>query len=77
MEKIKTITAPKGVTYLSEIKDFEMPVNCIFNKGKTGCGGTEHVINQNGHAIIAVPTINLVKNKETKREYRKHDVLGV
>ena len=68
MEKIKTITAPEGVNHLKDYKEFEMPENCIFNKVKTGCGGTEHVLNQKGHTIIAVPTINLVKNKITKRE---------
>jgi len=77
MENIKPITVPKGITNLKDYKDFKMPVNCIFNKGITGCGGTEHVLNQKGNAIIAVPTINLVKNKETHRKWRKHDVLGV
>lgn len=41
MNEIKMIPVPEGATYLDEIKDFEMPVNCLFNKGKTGCGGTE------------------------------------
>ncbi len=77
MKNLKTINAPEGANYLSEIKDFEIPVNCIFNKGKTGCGGTELAINQKGHTIIAMPFINLVKNKEMPNERRQYDVLGV
>lgn len=77
MIDIEPMTAPEGATYLGEIKDFEIPVNCIFNKGKTGCGGTEVAINQKGHTIIAMPFVNLVKNKEIPNERRKHDVFGV
>ena len=77
MEKIKPILAPKGANYLGDITDFEMPTNCIFNKGKTGCGGTELAINQKGHTIIAMPFINLVRNKEITNERRQYDVLGV
>lgn len=54
-----------------------MPVNCIFNKGKTGCGGTEVAINQRGHTIIAMPFVNLVKNKEIPNERRQYEVFGV
>jgi len=77
MENFKTIPASKEANYLSEIENFEMPVNCIFNKGKTGCGGTEHAINQKGHTIIAMPFINLVRNKEITNERRQYDVFGV
>jgi len=77
MEKIKTIHAPESVTYLNEIENFKIPENCIFNKGKTGCGGTETAINQKGDTIIAMPFINLVKNKEITNERRQYDVLGV
>ncbi|MCD7970449.1 MAG: hypothetical protein LUF87_08860 [Alistipes sp.] len=55
----------------------EIPTNCLFNKGKTGCGGTELAINQKGHTIIAVPFVNLAKNKEIINERRKHKVLAV
>ncbi|WP_295935764.1 DEAD/DEAH box helicase family protein [uncultured Alistipes sp.] len=55
----------------------EIPTNCLFNKGKTGCGGTELAINQNGHTIIAVPFVNLAKNKEITNERRQYDVLAV
>ncbi len=55
----------------------EIPANCLFNKGKTGCGGTELAINQDGHTIIAVPFINLARNKEIRNERRRYDVLAV
>jgi len=77
MEYLNTINAPNGATYLTEIENFKMPTNCIFNKGKTGCGGTELAINQDGHTIIAVPFVNLAKNKEIPNERRKYDVLAV
>ena len=69
--------APKGANYLSEIEDFKMPTNCLFNKGKTGCGGTELALNQDGHTIIAVPFINLAKNKAIPNERVKYEVLAV
>ena len=55
----------------------EIPANCLFNKGKTGCGGTELAINQKGHTIIAVPFVNLAKNKEITNERRQYEVLAV
>ena len=30
------IIAPEGANYLSDIPNFKFPVNCLFNKGKTG-----------------------------------------
>jgi hypothetical protein len=77
MDESRIIHAPKGATYISEIKNFKIPANCLFNKGKTGCGGTETAINQDGHTIIAVPFVNLAKNKEITNERRKYDVLAV
>lgn len=41
----------------------ELPVNCIFNKGITGCGGTELALRNEKHTIIAMPFISLVANK--------------
>lgn len=65
-----TINAQSGVTLLQEIEELKdgLPVNCIFNKGKTGCGGTELALTQKGHAIIAVPYRTLAMNKETPRD---------
>ncbi len=55
--------APK---YLSEIYD-ELPSNCIFNKVRTGCGGTTlEIENPNRNSIIAVPYKNLIDNKCSK-----------
>jgi hypothetical protein len=55
----------------------ELPVNCLFNKGRTGCGGTEMAINQKGHTIIAVPFVNIAKNKEITNDRRQYGVLAV
>lgn len=73
------ITAPKEAKYLSDIKDFKFPVNCLFNKGKTGCGGTEMVLGDKRNTIIAVPYISLIKNKiEKNSEHgdRSNKILG-
>lgn len=75
------IIAPKGCKYLSDIEGFnELPVNCLFNKGKTGCGGTEVVLRGKKNAIIAVPYISLIINKiekNTEHEDRSDVILGV
>lgn len=58
-----------------------MPENCLFNKGAVGCGGTTVAIEGEGMWIIAVPTVNLVKNKEHKynveEPHRGYEILGV
>lgn len=41
----------------------EIPVNCVFNKGITGCGATTLAIKQPGNTILALPFIGLVQNK--------------
>ena len=75
------IIAPKGCKYLSDIEGFnELPVNCLFNKGRTGCGGTEVVLRGEKNAIIAVPYISLIINKiesNTEHEDRSDVILGV
>lgn len=55
-------SAPEWANYLSEFMN-ELPVNCIFNKGITGCGGTELALRNEKHTIIAMPFISLVANK--------------
>ena len=52
----------------------EIPVNCIFDKGRTGCGGTELALRNNKNTIIVMPYVNLVINKEVQHDGR---VLGV
>ncbi len=58
----KTIQADKKCTYLNEFMT-ELPVNCLFDKGKTGCGGTTIAIENNKNTIIAMPYVNVIKNK--------------
>ena len=69
------IKAPKGAEYLSDFLT-EIPVNCLFNKKKTGCGATELAIRNSIPTLIAMPYVALVKNKTI---YRKDhiSVLGV
>lgn len=64
MEK-EIIHADKKYTYLNEFMD-ELPVNCLFDKGRTGCGGTTIAIENNKNTIIAMPYVNLIKNKEVQ-----------
>ena len=48
--------------YLSDIIN-ELPKNCIFNKGKVGCGGTTLAIEGDQPYVIAVPFGSLTTNK--------------
>lgn len=41
----------------------EIPANCVFNKGITGCGATTLAIKQPGNTILAMPFRGLVDNK--------------
>ncbi|PXV67340.1 hypothetical protein CLV62_10313 [Dysgonomonas alginatilytica] len=54
----------------------ELPVNCLFNKGVTGCGGTELALKNDKHTIVAMPFISLVNNKAEKEEH-KGEVLAI
>ena len=45
----------------------EIPVNCLFNKKKTGCGATELAIRNSIPTLIAMPYVALVKNKTVCR----------
>jgi len=54
----------------------ELPVNCIFNKEVTGCGGTELALSNSKSTIIAMPFVHVVINKIEKEEHREN-VLGV
>ena len=54
----------------------ELPINCLFNKGVTGCGGTELALRNDKNTIIAMPFVPLVINKVEKEEHRDN-VLGV
>lgn len=59
----ETITAPRGIAYLSELKikdasgreiDFELP-NGILSKGLTGCGGTHLALTDSHPTVICSP----------------------
>ena len=56
------LTAPEWADYLSNFMT-EIPPNCIFDKGRTGCGGTELALTNGKHTIIVMPYVNLVVNK--------------
>ncbi len=64
---IENIVIPSGIKYLSEHKELnELPSNCIFNKGKVGCGGTTLALESKYNYIIAVPFISLIDSKINK-----------
>ena len=77
MEK-QIIKNPKGTEYLSDFMT-ELPVNCLFDKGKTGCGGSSVAIENNKNTIIAMPYVNLIKNKEAQypNDRCEHKLLGI
>lgn len=51
-------------TYLSESKNFKtLPKNCLFDKGKVGCGGTTIAIESKDSYVICVPFVSLIDNK--------------
>jgi hypothetical protein len=57
----------------------ELPVNCLFDKGKTACGGTSVAIENDKNTIIAMPYVNVIKNKVSQypNERCKHELLGI
>lgn len=67
----------KTINYLSE-KINELPINCLYNKGKVGCGGTTLAIEGNKPYIIAVPFTSLIENKlaQYPNERRSEPILA-
>lgn len=61
----KIIQAEENCNYLNEFMT-ELPVNCLFDKGKTGCAGTTIAIENDKNTIIAMPYVNMIKNKEAQ-----------
>jgi len=61
--------------YLSEDGELKekLPSNCIFDKGKVGCGGTTIAINNPYDYVIAVPYVALIESKTSQHK----DVFGV
>ena len=56
------IVAANGASYISDFMS-DLPHNAYINKGATGCGGTTLVITNNEQYVIAVHSINTIKNK--------------
>lgn len=56
------IEVPKGIEYLSQIEDFELP-NGILNKGIPNCGATTLALEDRHKTIICSPRNNLLINK--------------
>ena len=57
-----SIKVPKGIEYLSQIEDFELP-NGILNKGIPNCGATTLALEDRHKTIICSPRNNLLINK--------------
>ena len=64
--------------YLSE-KISELPVNCFYDKGKIGCGGTSLALECNEPYVVCVPFIALIENKMNQypNKRRKEEILAV
>lgn len=52
-------------SYLGEVEEFKngLPKDCIFNKVRTGCGGTTIALTDSSPTIICVPLTELIDNK--------------
>lgn len=73
----KTIHIPAGTRYLAgNLKNNDLPMNCLFDKGKTGCGGTTIALDSDKNYLILSPTKNLIKNKLAQSARYKHDIFG-
>lgn len=58
--------------YLSDVMEY-LPKNCLFDKGKTGCGGTNVALTNDLNYVIAVPYQSLIESKS----FQISNVLGV
>lgn len=68
----QVIEAPKGARYLSQFLT-DLPVNCLFDKFSTGCGGTTLALSNNQNYVVCVPFVSLIENKLAQHK----DILGV
>ena len=55
----------------------DLPMNCLFDKGKTGCGGTTIALCNEQNYIILVPMVNLIKNKLAQAGKDSYEIFGV
>lgn len=64
------IVVPKGIRYISEWKEFQLPNDqrCIIDKKLTGCGFTEYCITNNENVILCSPRKILLENKEEQHQ---------
>lgn len=58
--------------HLSDIRK-ELPLNCLYNKVRVGCGGTTLALTNNKPYVIAVPYVSLIDSKVAQHK----NILGV
>lgn len=63
------ISVSAEAEFLSDVID-ELPKNCLFNKGKVGCGGTTMALKDNFPTIVCVPYKSLIHNKVSQSHDR-------
>ena len=63
------------MVYLSDFLQ-ELPNDCVFLKGVTGCGATSLALADRSHCIIALPTRNTVMSKWVIRDKETREILG-
>ena len=68
MIRKETIEIPRGIEYISQWKDYNLPrgEHCIGDKGVTGCGYTEFALTNNDNVILCSPRKLLLENKSEK-----------
>ena len=76
MKDIELIHAPETAEYLQDFMT-ELPVNCLLDKGRTGCGGTTLALENDKDTIIAMPYVSLIKNKQKQCNDKKIDVISI
>ena len=52
----------KEKIYLKDVRE-ELPLNCIYNKVRVGCGGTTLALESDRPYVICVPYVSLIDNK--------------
>ena len=67
MATTTTFQIPSNIKHISDYTN-ELPKNCLFDKGITGCGGTTLAITNNEHYIICVPFVNLIDCKTAQHK---------
>ena len=63
--------------FLGEIKGFELPTGCLFNKVLTGCGGTSVALRSEKPYVIAMPYVDVIKSKVVWCNENSIDVIPV